>query len=482
MSERTLPTNWTWTTIGEVADTTSGGTPSRKRPDYYGGSIPWIKSGELRDGFINSVDEFITEEALKNSSAKIFPEGTAVVALYGATVGRTGILGLDAATNQAVCAIFPRQNAFTAKFITYWLKYQRKDLIDLSVGGAQPNISQGIIKSYPVPLPPLAEQHRIVAEIEKQLTRLDAGVAALQRAQTRLQRYKAAVLKAACEGRLVAQDPTDEPAAVLLDRILTERREQWNGKGKYKEPQPPDIDDLPELPDGWVWASAEQLSDEMRSITYGVIKLGKAVEDGVPTLRSSDVRHLRLELDHVKQISREIADNYQRTYLNGGEILVTVRGTLGGVVVAPKSCKGFNISREVAMIALIEPLIGPAIAYFIGSKPIQNWLLRRTRGIAYTGINIATLKETPIPLPPLAEQQRIVAEVERRLSVVEGVEATLAANLKRAERLRQSILKQAFEGRLVAQDPADEPASLLLERIRAAKAGGQKQQLGLPEV
>jgi type I restriction enzyme S subunit len=179
----TLPNGWVWTTIGEVSTTTSGGTPSRKRPDFYDGDIPWIKSGELNDDIVSTVKEFITRHGLENSNAKIFARGTALVALYGATVGKTGILGIDAATNQAVCAIFPLQNTFISKYLQYWLRSQRQTLIGMSWGGAQPNISQAIIRSFPFPLAPLAEQHRIVAEIEKQFTRLDAGAGQSQTLQ-----------------------------------------------------------------------------------------------------------------------------------------------------------------------------------------------------------------------------------------------------------------------------------------------------------
>ena len=165
-------------------------------------------------------------------------------------------------------------------------------------------------------------------------------------------------------------------------------------------------------------------------------------------LRSSDVRHLRLDLQEVKQVAPEIAGEYRRTFLKGGEVLITVRGTLGGVVVVPAQCAGFNISREVAMLAMVEPMVAKVVAIFIGSAPLQRWLLQRAKGIAYTGINIETLKRLPIPLPPIAEQVRIASEVERRLSVVEELEVVVTANLQRANRLRQSILHQAFEGKL----------------------------------
>lgn len=357
------------------------------------------------------------------------------------------------------------------------------------------NLTHDRFRRLQIPVAPLDEQRRIVAEIEKQFTRLDAAVAALKRVQANLKRYRASVLKAACEGRLVpteaelarAENRPYEPADRLLARILEERRAKWEAdhlakmqavgkpprddkwQARYEEPEPPDTSHLAPLPEGWTWATAEQLSDETRAITYGVVKLGAPTTGGIPTLRSSNVRNLRLELDSLKRIAPAIANAYKRTFLRGGEVLVTVRGTLGGVIVAPPGCVGFNVSREVAMIALGEEATGPALAVFIASTPVQNWLFRNTKGIAYTGINIETLKAMPLPVAPLAEQRRIVAEVERRLSVIEEVEATVEADLKRAERLRQSILKRAFEGKLVPQDPNDEPASVLLERIRAER-------------
>lgn len=224
-----LPPSWIWTTIDNIAETTSGGTPSRKNPNYYEGTIPWVKSGELNDGRITTVEENITEEAIQKSNAKIFPKNTVLVALYGATVGKTAILGIDAATNQAICAIFPKANAFAPQFMNYWLRFKRPSLIELSTGGAQPNISQGIVRSFLFPLAPLPEQRRIVARIEAlfaQADRMEAAVAAVRR---QLQQVDQAVLARAFCGELVPQDPSDEPASVLLERIQQER------KGNRKE-------------------------------------------------------------------------------------------------------------------------------------------------------------------------------------------------------------------------------------------------------
>jgi type I restriction enzyme S subunit len=352
------------------------------------------------------------------------------------------------------------------------------------------NISTGKLRELVLRIAPLPEQHRIVEKIEELFSDLDAGVASLERAKANLKRYRASVLKSAVEGRLTEEWRKEhsraEDGEMLLDRILLERREKWekeqlqkftekgteppkNWQSKYEEPSAPDTSDVPELPEGWVWATADQLSDSVRTITYGVVKLGDPVSDGVPTLRSSNVRPLFLELDEVKRISPRIASEYQRTFLVGGELLFTIRGTLGGIVVAPNECRGWNVSREVAVLALMEPEVGKALAVFVASSPLQNWLARHTRGIAYTGINLVTLKDLPIPLPPLAEQKQIVALVEERLSQIDSAQKTIDAELIRAKRLRHSILKRAFEGKLVPQDPKDEPASVLMERIKASR-------------
>jgi type I restriction enzyme, S subunit len=358
------------------------------------------------------------------------------------------------------------------------------------------NLTHERFRQLPVPIAPSNEQRLIADTIEALLTELDSAIKGLKHVQANLKRYRASVLKAACEGRLVTTEAelarkegrSYETGKQLLARILKERRAKWEAdqlarllatigppinndwKKKYKEPRAPQSDKLPVLPEGWTWATAEQLSDETRAITYGVIKLGSDHPGGVPTFRSSDVRHLKLELDHVKVIDPSIARNYKRTFLRGGEIIITVRGTLGGVVCVPHTCSGYNVSREVAMIAPVITEMGRGLASLIAAPSMQAWLLRNTSGIAYTGVNIERVKALPIPLPPLVELRRIQDAVDTQLSAVESSLNAIEVSLQRADRLRQSILKRAFEGKLVPQNRNDEPASVLLERIRADRA------------
>ncbi|OQY91147.1 MAG: hypothetical protein B6D38_00695 [Anaerolineae bacterium UTCFX1] len=170
--KRTLSKDWRWTKLGDVCQTTSGGTPQRGVKEYYNGNIPWVKSGELNDGLITSTEETVTQLGIENSSAKIFPAGTLLIALYGATVGRLGILNMDAATNQAVCAIYTGDEV-DKDFLFFYLLSKRSDLLKISFGGAQPNISQEVVRSISIPLLPLNEQIKLAAHLNEQMQHIE---------------------------------------------------------------------------------------------------------------------------------------------------------------------------------------------------------------------------------------------------------------------------------------------------------------------
>ena len=203
-----VPENWLWTRLGNVARWGSGGTPSRKIPQYYDGSIPWIKSGELNDDYVFDSEEKITEEAIKKSSAKLYPPNTVVIAMYGATIGKTAILGVQATTNQA-CACAVCRDFLDYRFLFNYARSQKDAFIKKGKGEAQPNISQEVIKPYPFPLPPLAEQERIVALIERQTRKYDEARELAEETAARLETLKKAILARAFRGELGTNDPTD---------------------------------------------------------------------------------------------------------------------------------------------------------------------------------------------------------------------------------------------------------------------------------
>ena len=213
-----IPCNWCWTTLGEIGTWQAGATPSRAQKDYYGGNIPWLKTGDLTDGYIYEIPETITNKALEETSVKLNPTGSVLIAMYGATIGKTGILTFPATTNQACCACVDYK-AVTQKYLFYFLLSHKEEFIRLGGGGAQPNISKEKIVETFIPIPPIAEQGRLVNEIEK----LFSLVGMLDSNTDKLRRYialeKENILHLAITGKLLPQEPADEPAITLLKKI-----------------------------------------------------------------------------------------------------------------------------------------------------------------------------------------------------------------------------------------------------------------------
>ena len=229
-----LPKDWKWVKLGEVCHTTSGGTPSRRKSHYYSGNIPWVKSGELNKGVITKTEEYISEEAVNNSSAKIFPKGTLLIALYGATIGKLAFLGVEAATNQAICGIYESEE-INSYFLYNYLLYKKQDLVNQGIGGAQPNISQTILKNLELPLPPKPQQQLLVSKIEELFSELDKGIENLRIAQQQLKKYRQAVLKYAFEGKLTNKNVKDGELPNGWKTIdLKEACEVRRGKSKHR--------------------------------------------------------------------------------------------------------------------------------------------------------------------------------------------------------------------------------------------------------
>ena len=240
-----IPDNWVWTTLSEVGTWQSGGTPSRSNKSYYGGNIPWLKTGDLNDGLISDIPESITEEAIANSSTKINPTGSVLIAMYGATIGKLGILTFPAATNQACCACIEYE-AVDQMYLFYFLLSQRTAFIEKGGGGAQPNISKEIIVNTYIPLPSLSEQHRIVSEIKRWFALIDQIEQGKSDLQTIIKQTKSKILDLAIHGKLVPQDPNDEPAIELLKRINPDFTPCDNGH-------------YTQLPQGWTVCRLEQI-------------------------------------------------------------------------------------------------------------------------------------------------------------------------------------------------------------------------------
>jgi len=386
-----------------------------------------------------------------------------------------------------------------SQYICYFMQTHeyRHQISELASGSNINNLRRDHIESFPFRLSPLPEQHRLVEKIEELFSDLDAGVSALERAKANLKRYRASVLKSAVEGRLTEEwrkeHPPTEDGQMLLDRILRERREKWekdqlaqfkkkgkeppkNWQSKYEEPSAPDTNELPEVPEGWVWATIHQLNSAVRPISYGVLQPGDDLDEGVPLVRVCDVADGRVAIEQLKRIAPSISAQYQRTILQGREVLLTVVGTIGRTAIAPQELAGANTARAVAVIAVVPPAIPEFLELSLRETSMRARLTQASHEVARKTLNLEDVRIAVVRLPPLAEQEQIVALVEERLSQIDTAEKTISAELIRSKRLRQSILKRAFEGKLVPQDPTDESASVLLERIKASKEQEQPKK------
>ncbi|WP_216593340.1 restriction endonuclease subunit S [Cyanobium gracile] len=365
--------------------------------------------------------------------------------------------------------------------------------------GDRPRVDYNQIGAFSIGLPPSSEQHRIVEAIESYLTRLDDAMATLERVQRNLKRYRALVLKAAVEGRLV---PTDaelaraegrqyERASVLLERILAERRRRWeegelakmkakgkvpkndNWKAKYVEPTGPHASELPELPVGWCWASMDQLTAR---ITSGSRDWTQYYDRGDSIfLMAQNVRPGFLDLTHKQFVDPPLEDtSCERSQVRANDLLVTIVGAnTGDVCRVPVELSRHYVCQSVALMRPVEPSSSHYIHFYLNSAAGQAAYANFMYGQGRPHLSFDNLRETVIPLPPLGEQIRIHEVIEQKLSVAEEVSGSIFIELLRCTRLRQSILKWAFEGRLVDQDPSDEPAEVLLERIREERAASR---------
>jgi len=370
-------------------------------------------------------------------------------------------------------------------------------LNQLQRGTSYPAVRNSDVLSQNITLPPLAEQHRIVAKIEELFTQLDAGVELLKKVKAKLKRYRQAVLKAAVEGNLTkewreANQGKLEPASVLLERILKQRREKWEAeqlakmkaqsktpkddswKLKYKEPVAPDISDLPELPDNWTWISLDTvLSDIKAGKSFKCENENTPSPEDVGVIKVSAVtwgEFNELESKTCNELYRINPDLFVKT----GDFLFSRANTIeliGACVIAKKVNLRVMLSDKILRFSFVE-VPSKWILFTLRSRQGRIDIERLSTGNQESMRNIGQerIRSIRIPLAPLQEMEQTINEVELRLSIVEKIEKTIDANLKRAERLRQTILKQAFEGKLVPQDPSDEPAEKLLERIKAEKA------------
>jgi type I restriction enzyme, S subunit len=412
-----LPSGWVESTLGEMARWGSGGTPKAGDHRYYGGGMPWAVIGDLNDGIVSQTSSTITEEGLRSSSARVVPAGTVLIAMYG-SIGKLGIAGVDMATNQAIAFADPLPG-LEPTYLFWYLRAQRGKLGGAGKGATQKNISQTVLKPWPLPLAPVNEQRRIVAAIEEQFSRLDAAEKSLLHAQARLDSSRAAVYSAAMAG---------EWATVRVGDLL--REPLRNGH------------------------SAKAVTNgAIRTLTLSAVTRGEFID-----------KHTKLTNADPTRV--------ENLWLKPGDVLIERSNTpeLVGTAALYRGPEQWAIFPDLMIRIRVRDDLAPEyLEIALKSRTARRYFRAAAQGIAGSmpKIDQATVEQFRLRLPPLDEQRRIVAEVERQLSVIDAVRSAIDTARRRSATLRRSILERAFRGELVEQDPSDEPASALLDRIRA---------------
>ena len=399
-----IPDNWEWVRLGDVGKWQSGTTPSKSNSAYYkDGTIPWLNTGDLNDGIINDIPKRVTEKALAETSLRLNEAGSVCIAMYGATIGKLGILSMPATTNQACCVCNNLKSFVNRMWLFFFLMNHKQEFIEAGFGGAQPNISKEKIVSTMFPLPPIAEQQRIVAKIEEAFAEIDSIENNKELLKTHIKQARQKILDLAIHGKLVPQNKSDEPASVLLERITRDN------------PHYEKLTDVPfEIPDSWEWV---KLGDVCKPIKRG--KSPKYIEQSniLVFAQKCNQKDGPVSLEKALYLDESTLNKYPKEeFLQKGDVIInsTGTGTLGRVghfnVDLPQGIKGIVPDSHVTTIR--SSVVNSNYLYsYLKNK--QSYLEKNGEGSTnQKELKPHTIYDLEFPLPPLAEQKRIVNKTE----------------------------------------------------------------------
>lgn len=425
-----LPLGWATAPIGDLCTLNNG--RAFKPTEWQATGLPIVRIQNLNNPtakFNHFDSDFDSRYHLRGGELLFAWSGTPGTS-FGAHVWKGG----EALLNQHIFRVDFDATSISKRFFQLAINQKLNELIGIAHGGVGlRHVTKGKFENTEIALAPLSEQKRIADKLDALLARVDSCREHLNRVPGLLKRFRQSVLSAAASGTLVSN--TNDKTAWTENRLI-------------------------------------DLCVRDRVITYGVIKLGNEVPCGVPCLRTSNVRKLVIETEGLKRIAPTLSNEYSRTVLRGGEVLVNVRGTLGGVATVSKEMAGWNVSREVAVVPVDRSQVIPDfLAFWIATDHAQRWLSGVQKGVAYTGINIEDLRNLPVELPSLEEQAEVVRRVDALFALADRIEQRYQTARAQVDKLTPALFAKAFRGELVPQDPNDEPASMLLERIRNHRAG-----------
>ncbi|WP_321371742.1 restriction endonuclease subunit S [uncultured Desulfuromusa sp.] len=455
-----LPSGWRREPLGEVIPVIRGASPRPKGdPRYFGGDIPWIMISDItreKGKFLSKTKDHVTEAGSQKS--RFLKAGTLILSNSG-TVCVPKILAVDGCIHDGFVAFPELPENFDPLFLYYYFDLIRPNIINANRQGiTQVNLNTTIVKEIRLPIAPLEQQKRIVAEIEKQFSRLDEAVTNLKRVKANLKRYKAAVLKAAVEGKLTEewrnQHPDVETADKLLKDLLVAKGLSLGGKTKSKEPKTlpelsdPEIVKLPMLPDGWAWVKLLNATLEVVVGYVGPIKGHFTENQAIRFLSTTHIGENVFIDSDVRYVTNEFDSKNAKSSVEAGDILIARHGDSGKACLVPQGLGKAQVSNAVIVRPLKKHTDPIYITYAINAT--RRELQRLKVGGVQQVVNTMSMSNFPLPLPPHEEQKVIANEIESKFSVIDSFDEVIAESLKRANSLRKSILKNAFSGRLIA--------------------------------
>lgn len=424
-----VPGNWCWTRMENIAQWGSGGTPSRKIPSYYHGTIPWVKTGELNDDYIFETEEHISDEAITHSSAKLFPINTVAIAMYGATIGRVGILGVESTTNQA-CACGVASLAVYFKYLFYYACSEKDHFVNKGKGGAQPNISQEIIKSHEIPLPPLPEQHRIVARIESLFTKLDEAKEKVQAVVDGFELRKSAILHKAFTGELTAQ----------WRKAYGVGLEHWESTALADicqiNPKKLNTTDLPDNLEVSFFPMPA-LSEVYGEITEPQTRLLKEVRTGFTNFSEGDVVFAKIT---------PCMENGKAAII--GKLVNNI---------------GFG-TTEFFVLRCGSRLYNRYLYHLLRDRHFRDEAKAvMTGAVGQQRVPKSFLEEYPLQIPPVDEQTEIARILDTAFAKEQQAKEAAEAILAQIDTMKKAILARAFRSELGTNDPTEESAIEILK-------------------
>ena len=478
-----LPKGWIRVRLGDITSP----SPEKVEPGYWADE-PYLSLEHIESGTRRILGRGTGADA--SSTKSRFRAGDVLYGKLRPYLNKACIPDFDGICSTDIL-VFPQNQAVHNGFLLYLLS--RPEAVEYATQNASginlPRISFEKLSELEVDFPPLAEQRRITAQLERLQARIYHSREALKVIPPLLEEFRQSVLAAAFRGDLTAdwraRNTDAEPASVLLERIRAERRRQREATGlarikakgkdakndrwkqRHDEPAPVDASELPELPAEWTWVTLDHLTQGHRKISYGVLKPGAHVPAGVRFIKSGQVRDGYVDLEDDYRISAELDEQYWRTRLEGGEVLLNLVGaSIGRSAVAPLELAGANVTRAIAVIPTFSEVAQWAQLALQG--PVGQRLVHSAvGGSAQPVLNLSEVRKLPIPLPPRVELEEVVRRINRAQQRLRTILRATEEAQSRIDQLDQSILAKAFRGELVQQDPNDEPASMLLVRLRA---------------